>query len=118
MEEKPYSYSADMYSLGVCLFQMATGRYPYLDPTNRTPQHELIKKGDAKLDLIKDLTLRHLVKRMLEYDPIKRLTFNELYEHELFITHSGQMHTMLDGQLGFNKEIYKTLNKGEQEALK
>ena len=75
---QPYSISADMYSLGVCVFQMITGELPY--DVNRMTIDKM-KSGIAKFHLIKNETLRLLVQNMLKYDPSERLTWTELYKY-------------------------------------
>ncbi|CAD8148322.1 unnamed protein product [Paramecium octaurelia] len=115
LNEQKYSFQADMYSLGVCLYYMLVGKYPYFDPTNRTPLQDLIKKENADLNLIANLQLRELIRKMLKYDPKQRLTFQELYQHEFFKYREGDLSNPIDLELNQNQVIYS--GKIEESVL-
>ncbi|CAD8059275.1 unnamed protein product [Paramecium primaurelia] len=106
LNEQKYSFQADMYSLGVCLYYMLVGKYPYFDPTNRTPLQDLIKKENVDLNHIANLQLRSLIQRMLKFDPKQRLTFQELYQHEFFKYREGDLANPIDLELNQNQVIY------------
>ncbi|CAK73616.1 unnamed protein product (macronuclear) [Paramecium tetraurelia] len=106
LNEQKYSFQADMYSLGVCLYYMLSGKYPYFDPTNRTPLQDLIKKENADFNHIANLQLRSLIIRMLKYDPKQRITFQELYQHEFFKFKEGDLSNPIDLELKENQIIY------------
>ncbi|CAD8154620.1 unnamed protein product [Paramecium pentaurelia] len=106
LNEQKYSFQADMYSLGVCLYYMLVGKYPYFDPTNRTPLQDLIKKENVDLNHIANLQLRSLIQKMLKFDPKQRLTFQELYQHEFFKYREGDLANPIDLELNQNQGIY------------
>ncbi|CAK93020.1 unnamed protein product (macronuclear) [Paramecium tetraurelia] len=106
LNEQKYSFQADMYSLGVCLYYMLVGKYPYFDPTNRTPLQDLIKKENADLNQIANLQLRELIRKMLKFDPKQRLSFQELYQHEFFKYREGDLSNPIDLELNQNQVIY------------
>ncbi|CAD8068783.1 unnamed protein product [Paramecium sonneborni] len=106
LNEEKYSFQADMYSLGVCLYYMVAGKYPYFDPTNRTPLQDLIKQENADLNLIPNIQLRSLIQKMLKFNPKQRLTFQELYQHEFLKYREGDLMNPLDLELDSNQVIY------------
>ncbi|CAD8165463.1 unnamed protein product [Paramecium octaurelia] len=106
LNEQKYSFQADMYSLGVCLYYMLCGKYPYFDPTNRTPLQDLIKKENADVNHIANVQLRSLIQRMLKYEPKQRITFQELYQHDFFKFREGDLSNPIDLELKENQIIY------------
>ncbi|CAN8069539.1 unnamed protein product [Agarophyton chilense] len=96
--ERPYSEAVDMYAMGVMIFRMLCGEYPY--------------DGGADNDKTKDLTIAgklefrqrawkgvsieaiSLVKGLLQPNPRKRLTANGALQHSWF-TNEG-LHGMIN----------------------
>ena len=72
-----------MYSLGVILYQWIFGTYPYVD-YNPYLILEKIKSGPPKFTIpgvmASDETI-DLITKMLQYDPEKRITWPELFDH-------------------------------------
>ncbi|KAM3141418.1 hypothetical protein pb186bvf_006536 [Paramecium bursaria] len=117
--EQEYGFSADMYSLGVCLFQLTTGRYPYSDPTNRIALQDLIKNEDANFQLIEDLELRKLIESMLRFSPLQRISWEQLSQHKYFKVSNDQYIGMNDQVIADNMKIYeeKTFVEQKQESV-
>jgi serine/threonine protein kinase len=81
---KPYSYPADVWALGICLVEFATGRYPYdsfkshwelLDAMQTQPLPHLPEDGDYSEEF------RDFVRRCLQVDPDARAQIGELAAH-------------------------------------
>jgi serine/threonine protein kinase len=81
---KPYSYPADVWALGICLVEFATGRYPYdsfkshwelLDAMQAQPLPHLPDDGEYSEEF------RDFVRRCLQVDPDARGQIGELAEH-------------------------------------
>ncbi|CAK83642.1 unnamed protein product (macronuclear) [Paramecium tetraurelia] len=108
---RKYSFPADIYSLGVCIYQMITGQYPYQGKSQQE-QYKEIKKQKAKFDSINDQLLRDNIKQMLQYDVNLRLTFQELYSSESELVHLKDFYNQ-------NSEFYiiNTPNDDPQESL-
>ena len=85
---KGYSgFQADVWSLGIMLFVMVTGKVPFKDKS-KSPDvlHQLIKKGEFTFPPIPHLSepLQDLITRMLCVDPDKRITIEEMLVHPWF----------------------------------
>ncbi|KAA6399304.1 MAG: hypothetical protein EZS28_005168 [Streblomastix strix] len=75
----------DMWSYGVVLFQLATHEYPIKAKTNHKFQKKMrhMKSIERPLE-IKDDILWDLISKLLEFDPIKRLSAAEALLHPFF----------------------------------
>ncbi|CAK89045.1 unnamed protein product (macronuclear) [Paramecium tetraurelia] len=106
LERKPYSFEADIYSLGVCLYQMITGEYPYYDNLNQKKQFELIKEESANFEIIENQVLRNLIQQMLKYNVAERLTFSQLYQSSYIFNSQEVIPSLLERSLIKNQKFY------------
>ncbi|CAD8181676.1 unnamed protein product [Paramecium pentaurelia] len=106
LERKPYSFEADIYSLGVCLYQMITGEYPYYDVLHQKDQFQLIKQQDANFEIIENKILRNFIQKMLKYQVEERLTFSQLYQSPYIFNSQQIIPSLLESSLIKNQEFY------------
>jgi len=78
-----YSFASDLWSIGVLLYKLAFGKYPfegngpvelYMEITNGPRNFE--KSGDDNFD--------NLINRLLDKDKEKRITYEEYFSHPFF----------------------------------
>jgi len=86
LERKGYNEKCDIWSLGVIFYQILVGKPPY-NPGRGADIHDLldlIKKQPLTFpeDIPLSDSFKGLIRRMLVYEPSKRMTFEELFEHE------------------------------------
>ncbi|XP_068603070.1 tribbles homolog 1 [Brachionichthys hirsutus] len=80
----PYSGKmADMWSLGVMLFTMLVGRYPFHDPDPAT-LFSKIRRGQCCLPESLSPKAKCLLQSLLRKEPWERLTATELFAHPWF----------------------------------
>jgi len=90
--EGGYSYSADLWAMGVCLFEMVCGYFPFIEEEEENPL-EIMKKIRKK-ELVfpqhlykrENKEMRLFIEYLLEKDENKRSrqSYAELKEHHWF----------------------------------
>ncbi|CAD8176261.1 unnamed protein product [Paramecium pentaurelia] len=100
-----YSFQADIYSLGVCLYQMITGEHPYKGNNQKT-QYEKIKRQEANYQVIENQLLRNIIQQMLQFDVEKRFKFQELYQSQLIKNLQETQPSILEISLTMNTQFY------------
>lgn len=82
VNNEPYDNSVDIWALGISLFMMITGRYPF-NTSKTDPRYcfRYIRDGDLKLRLVQEMNksveVFDLLNKMLQFDPSKRITAHE-----------------------------------------
>lgn len=143
IENKPYTFSSDIWSLGILLYQMCMFKTPFTGSSLPFLALKIIKGNYQNLPNTYSYELRSLIKNMLNTDPFKRYTVHEILKTRLisgrikdFLTESEHRsefsHTILhnkyihqsklkkligDGGMGqrVNKEHLKNIDSEEQE---
>lgn len=84
IENKGYDEQCDIWSLGVCLFRLLTGEYPYKEEQT----HKLLKAIQTKEVDVESfdfsLEAKNLIKGLLFKDPLQRLKISEVIVHPFF----------------------------------
>jgi serine/threonine-protein kinase SRK2 len=82
--------TADVWSCGVTLFVMLVGSYPFEDPDEpkdfRKTIHRVLHVQYSIPEHVQiSIECRHLISRIFEADPSKRITIPEIRKHEWFL---------------------------------
>lgn len=83
-----YTNKADLWSIGVCFFQMVFGKTPFNATTMQQLQRKV--KTDSGLNLNfpssppASKLCKDLITGLLQYDPDKRMEWKEFFQHPIF----------------------------------
>ena len=86
LEKREWSYSSDLWALGVIIYQMLTGNLLFKGKT-QDKTFELIQKGEFTMADDIPESAKSLIKQLLVLKPENRLgafDLNELMKHEFF----------------------------------
>eukprot|EP00047_Mylnosiga_fluctuans_P010422 m.16163 g.16163 ORF g.16163 m.16163 type:complete len:726 (-) comp3113_c0_seq1:2288-4465(-) len=97
--KKPYGKEVDIWSIGVCLYVLLTGKLPF--PSERlTEMHALMLDGAYSLPDEFSGPLRTLMMRFFQVKPHKRITLAELTVDEWIIGGEAPLTDILDSGTG------------------
>ncbi|XP_042198688.1 serine/threonine-protein kinase STK11 [Callorhinchus milii] len=85
-------FKVDIWSAGVTLYNITTGLYPF-EGDNIYKLFENIGKGDYTIPEECGPLLADLLRGMLEYDPVKRFSIQQIRQHNWFRKKHAQMET-------------------------
>ncbi len=85
MSNRPYTYKADIWSIGVLIFLMLTGSYPFIANTKT----QLVEKLDIGVyGISRQLKITSycldFINRALQFDRDKRMGWDEIISHPFF----------------------------------
>ena len=77
--EKGYSFDVDIWSIGVIMYNLLTGKLPFTD-TSKTKERKIVFPSNPKISGV----AKDLIKQILEIDPKKRPGLNQILHHQFF----------------------------------
>ena len=89
-EDDDYTDKSDLFSIGAMMYQFYFNSYPF-DPHVKNKKKEVLKKNynTKKNEDCEDKILDDLLNKLLEYDPDKRISWEEYFAHPFFNHNKG-----------------------------
>lgn len=86
MYEERYDESVDVYAFGMCMLEMASGEYPYMECQNPAQIYRRVTTGvpPESLSRVVSPLVRDLIQGCTKKERAERLTVKELLESEFF----------------------------------
>ena len=85
LKGEEYNYKCDLWSIGIIIYRLIYGKSPYIGDKDIALINKIDKLGN-KIIKIENEVLNDLVKRLLEKDPEKRISWDEYFKHPFFET--------------------------------
>jgi len=82
LSKKYVGYEVDCYALGVLLYKMLVGYFPFRSSIEKIVEQYYIPLEELEREGVLDTQSISLIRGMLEKDPEKRFTTNEIISHD------------------------------------
>ena len=79
-----YNYKCDLWSIGIIINRLMFGKSPFLGNTETALLNNINKFGNKTLKKTENEELNDLIEKLLEKDPIKRIDWEEYFNHPFF----------------------------------
>ena len=79
-----YTYKCDLWSLGIIIYLLVFGKYPYIGDTQNAILNNIKSFGKLILQKTEDENLNNLIFSLLEINPEKRLDWEQYFAHPFF----------------------------------
>lgn len=87
-----YNSKADLWSIGVCFYQMLFGKTPFEAKSYDDLKEKVKTQSGSKLKFPKDTPIseecKSLLISLLQFDPVKRIEWKDFFNHALFNLHA------------------------------
>lgn len=95
VESKSHDEKVDIWALGVLMYELLVGRPPFEDE-NSGVTYKRIVKVDLRIPPFVSLEAADLIKKLLRYEPNKRLSLHSLQRHPWIIKNRGLWDNLKD----------------------
>ena len=79
-----YTYKCDLWSLGIVIYELFFKEKPFMGQNEIALLANIKLKKNNNLKDTGDASLNDLIKQLLEYDPNKRMTWDDYFNHSFF----------------------------------
>ena len=110
-----YGTEADMWSLGICVYELLIGNVPFLQNNIKKLKKDILK---GAFDYPKNVNISFesisFINALLQFDPKKRLSWNIFWKHPFLTKEPSKFHPLqltLDNKVVENIESFKYYSK-------
>lgn len=93
IEAKNHNEKVDVWALGVLLYELLVGRPPFEEEHSSTTYRRIVKV-DLKVPHYVSAEAADLIRRLLRYDPAKRLPLEDLVKHPWIVQNRPKWHKL------------------------
>ena len=123
---KYYNQKADLWSIGVIIFQLLYNKLPFVSKTKNALKREIYHWNSVTIPKDNNNPITEicfdLINRLLQKDPNKRIDFDDYFNHKFFSNHHKLKLIEKMNKINENKEkeidINKNLDKDKNENIK
>ena len=121
LKREEYNYKCDLWSIGIIIYKLYFGKFPYFGENESTIINKIEELGNKILKETDNKELDNLIKNLLEKDSTKRLTWDQYFNHSFFRTKSNKINLIYeceeDGIWRIFGETFVENNKNNIELL-
>ena len=86
LKGEEYNYKCDLWSIGIIIYKLYFGKFPYIGESETTIINKIEQLGNEILKETDNKELDDLIKNLLEKDQSKRLSWDQYFNHPFFET--------------------------------
>ena len=123
MGQGHYGIEADMWSLGICVYELLIGNVPFLKNNIKKLKEDILK---GVFDYPKNIDISFesisFINSLLQYDPKKRLSWDKFWKHPFLNKNIKEFHPLkltlnLDNKINEQLENFKVNSKNNNNFL-
>ncbi|EIF48798.1 aurora-b kinase ark1 [Brettanomyces bruxellensis AWRI1499] len=95
VESKSHDETVDVWALGVLMYELLVGRPPFEDENSGVTYRRIVKV-DLRIPTFISSEAADLIKKLLRYEPKKRISLHNLQRHPWIIKNRGLWDTLKD----------------------
>ncbi|CAD8171468.1 unnamed protein product [Paramecium octaurelia] len=81
LTNQPYSFSLDIWCLGILLYELIHGYAPFKGRTENEKCNNIVKMATIDYDPTLSTEAKQLIQGILKYNPAERLSMNQIFDH-------------------------------------
>ncbi|CAD8100213.1 unnamed protein product [Paramecium sonneborni] len=81
LKNQPYSFTLDIWCLGILLFELIHGFAPFKGRNENEKCHNIVKMTPIEYDLQISPEAKTLIQGILKHNPNERLSMNQIFDH-------------------------------------
>jgi len=89
VEDRPHNHLVDIWGLGILTYEFCVGKPPF-EAHDHEQTYERIKKIDLMFPNNVSNELKDFVKRILQHNPNKRMTLEQIEKHDWLLKYAPQ----------------------------